>query len=386
MKNLNFIQKKTLELKNYADKIKLQNLFNPDNKQNLILKNKINQAPDMNSGAQINKKNNSKKLLGMFKEEPNWVSQPNVKAMNQQKKVKQATGTLHGDMKDSSKNNSTAESTKKLLFKSLLASRISRKNSNSKIRITKRFIFYKGSRFERKSIHLISPKTHRYIKSLVSFNSELANMSNVVYNFNNNNKKFNVNSLLENTFLNMGNIISRPVLEFTPNKIVINLFYYVLKSEKNIKLIKNFDNLEYLCSFLSSKFKKEVVIDLIRLHHPSLDSQILANTIGTISEDRKVKFRSIIAKLFNNSKVVRLNNYTVESNSRYCIPTSLLGVNVKLGGRISSQKVLPRFTTINKQKGAFARSKSDFTTQSRFTNKSRRGAFSYTVTLAHKSF
>lgn len=409
MKNLNFIQKKTLELKNYADRIKSQNLFNPENKEklnsNLISQNKSIHSPYMYSGDSINNKNsnNNNNLLGMFKEEPNWTSHPKVKAMNKQKKVKKALvaikGSVNGKMSDSSNNNTTTVSKVKELFKSLLASRLAKKNSLSqkirktkknslsqKIRKTKKFLFYKGSRIERKSIQLISSKTQRYIKSLVSFNSELANMSNVVYNFNNSHKKFNVNSFLDNTFLNMGNIISRPVLEFTPNKIVINLFYYVLKSDKKIKLIKNNYKLKNLCSFLSNKFNKEVVIDLIRLHHPSLDSQILSHTIGILSEDRKVKFRTIMAKLFNNSKVVRFNKYTVVSNSRYCIPSALLGMSVRLGGRISSQKVLPRFTTINRQKGAFARSKSDLSTHSRFINKSRRGAFSYTVTLTHKSF
>ena len=199
-------------------------------------------------------------------------------------------------------------------------------------------------------------------------------------------KKIKLNSLLENSLLNLGNVISKPVLFITPNKITLNLFYYVLDSEKNYKLINESENLEYLCSFLSNKFKKDVELDLIRLHHPSLDSQILANTIGFISNNKKVRFRSIITSLYNNTQIIKLNDNKEESNLNYCRPTALIGIKVRLGGRILSQKIVPRFTTFNKQKGAFARIKSDFTTQSRFTNKSRRGAFSYTVTIAHKSF
>ena len=245
-----------------------------------------------------------------------------------------------------------------------------------------------------KPIFLISKKIHRHIKSLIKFNSELAKNKTLVFNFNNNKKKIKLNSLLENSLLNLGNVISKPVLFITPNKITLNLFYYVLDSEKNYKLINESENLEYLCSFLSNKFKKDVELDLIRLHHPSLDSQILANTIGFISKNKKIRFRSIISSLYNYTQILKLNDSTPipygagtqEYNLRYCRPTALVGIKVRLGGRILSQRVIPRFTTVSKQKGAFARNKSDFTTISRFTDKSRRGAFSFTVTIAHKSF
>lgn len=233
-------------------------------------------------------------------------------------------------------------------------------------------------------IFLISQKIHRHIKSLINFNSELAKNNTLVFNFNKNNKKFNFHSLLDNSFLNLGNVISKPVLFITPNKITINLFYYVLDSERNFNLINESDNLQYLCSFLSNKFKKAVVIDLIRLHEPSLESQILANTIGFLAKNRKFKFITIVSNLLYNTQI--FNVPSILSNFKYCRPTALIGIKIKLGGRISSQKVIPRFTTLSKQQGAFARNKSDFTTTSRFTDKSRRGAFSFTVTIGHKSF
>lgn len=239
----------------------------------------------------------------------------------------------------------------------------------------------------KKPMYLISKKIHKHIRSLVKFNTDLAHNNTISYNFYSNNKKFNINSILSHSFLNLGNIISKPVILFSPNQITINLFYYVLQSEKGYNLINESENLEYLCSFLSNKLKKNVKIELIRLHHPALESQILANTIGFISNNKKVRFRSIITSLYNNTQIIKLNESALkDSNLNYCRPTALIGIKVRLGGRILSQKIVPRFTTFNKQKGAFARIKSDFTTQSRFTNKSRRGAFSYTVTIAHKSF
>ena len=89
-------------------------------------------------------------------------------------------------------------------------------------------------------------------------------------------------------------------------------------------------------------------------------------------------------KLFKSTKIKKFNEFKYTYNIRKFKPTALVGIRIKLGGRLLSQKIVPRFTTFNKQQGAFARIKSDFTTQSRFTNKSRRGAFSYTVTIAQK--
>ena len=354
MQKLNKIQKINLELKNYANRIKAQTnlLNNKDESVNFISNN------------QNNIKQN-KKLLGILTEEADLSNNPKVKALQQASHTEWTGNNLN--------NNLTLSKGKKNSNKT-----IKRLNLNSKGR---------GSALlNKKPMYLISKKIHRHIRSLVKFNSDLAQNSTISYNFFNNNKKFNLNSILNNSFLNLGNIISKPVLSFSPNLITINLFYYVLESEKNYNLISESDNLEYLCSFLSNKFKKAVKFELIRLHHPALESKILANTIGFISNNKKVRFRSIITSLYNNTQIIKLNDNKEESNLNYCRPTALIGIKVRLGGRILSQKIVPRFTTFNKQKGAFARIKSDFTTQSRFTNKSRRGAFSYTVTIAHKSF
>lgn len=265
-------------------------------------------------------------------------------------------------------------------------------------------------------ILMISNKIHKHIKSIYTFNSELAHSHNIEFKFNNQNnaswRKFKFTSLLENSFLNMGAVISDLVIKSNANKVMINLFYYspkinimsnfrlgkeLISNSYNIKPVNLQDesiNLKNLCTFLSKKLKKSVELDIIRLHHPSLDSKILANTIGYIAENKKVRFRPMILKLIKYTKIIRFNESSIQTLpaggvsdtniAKYCNPTAILGMKIKLGGRIFSQKVVPRFTSITKQKGAFARTKSDFSTKSRFTNKSRRGAFSFTVTMSHK--
>ena len=76
----------------------------------------------------------------------------------------------------------------------------------------------------------ISRRLHRHIKSVFKFNSEVANNNTIVYNFNNNLKKFKLTSILENSFFSMNRLISKPVLNIKPNKVIIHLFLYLSPS------------------------------------------------------------------------------------------------------------------------------------------------------------
>src|SRR5919205_1142302 len=65
----------------------------------------------------------------------------------------------------------------------------------------------------------------------------------------------NVFTLLESTFLSMSSLISKPFIIITPNKVVIQLFYYLnnnVASGSNNKLLNiNNDKLQSLCLILS---------------------------------------------------------------------------------------------------------------------------------------
>ena len=61
----------------------------------------------------------------------------------------------------------------------------------------------------------------------------------------------------------------------------------------------------------------------------------------------------------------------------------LSGINIRLAGRLMTQKMRPRFTVQNKQSGSLARVKVDHVEKARFTGKNKRGAFSFTVTIGH---
>jgi hypothetical protein len=190
----------------------------------------------------------------------------------------------------------------------------------------------------------------------------------------------NVFTLLESTFLSMSCLISKPIIVITPNKVVIQLFYYLNKYYYN-KLLNNNDKLQSLCLILSQIYKKPVELELDRLHYPYYDSNILSNMIGLISNI--VKLRFIIKKLFTIAKIKKTNNFI---NKYSIIPSYLSGFKIRVAGRLLTQRVIPRLTVKTIQRGTLARGKAQFVNSARFTNKNKRGSFSITVTTGHVFF
>lgn len=235
-------------------------------------------------------------------------------------------------------------------------------------------------------------KIYKYINSISSFQNknEIIRYQNIVYQFNKKGKQIsnvvinkNVFTLLESTFLSMSSLISKPIIIITPNKIVIQLFYYLNKfmpsgSSNNKLLNNNNDKLQSLCLNLSKIYKKPVELELDRLHYPYYDSNILSNMIGLISNI--VKLRFIIKKLFSIAKIKKTNKF---NNNYSIIPSYLSGFKIRVAGRLLTQRVIPRLTVKTIQRGTLARGKAQFVDSARFSNKNKRGSFSITVTMGH---
>ena len=66
--------------------------------------------------------------------------------------------------------------------------------------------------------------------------------------------------------------------------------------------------------------------------------------------------------------------------------TILTGINIKLGGRLMKGKITPRQTVKKIQYGSLARSKANYISTARLTQKNKRGSFSFTVSIGHKFF
>ena len=195
----------------------------------------------------------------------------------------------------------------------------------------------------------------------------------------------------------MYSIISRPVLDINPNKITIKLFFFVSRNKNRRKTGSSYNNLkflsanhkqlQFLCNNLSKYLKKPVELELIKLYYPYNDSQILANSIGLLSKNIRNRFRTLVDNTFNFSKIKNPTKLIMLKKSRISIlPSFLTGIKIRLGGRLLSQKVVPRFTVQTFQEGSLARTKANVVTSSRFTHKNKRGTFSITVSVGQGFF
>ena len=97
---------------------------------------------------------------------------------------------------------------------------------------------------------------------------------------------------------------------------------------------------------------------------------------------------SYLPSLFNinklNSKFIGFKSLKTSAlNANTLISSYASGINMKLAGRLMTQRMRPRFTVQMKQNGSLARVKVDYVEKSRFTSKNKRGAFSFSVSIGH---
>jgi hypothetical protein len=322
------------------------------------------------------------------------------------------------------------------------------------------------------------PIINQYLKSMSIFNTtskgSIMYFSNIIgYNFYNKNlrpelRTQNIYKLLYSSFRSMYCLISKPVFIIKSNKIIIQLFYFLLiprifkykkkysytkkrkgnvfsnnksnffkglrnkfkyntiknklehgdsawqsnsnnlkfkfnqkslkkiiinksdsKRNKFIKLNKiNLINLyplkfKKLAEVLNNFFKKPVELDLIRLHYPYNDTNILVRLLAFMIN--KIKIRRITRKLFRNAVIKSINkNYNKDKTN--IIPAFLSGLTIKVAGRLMRYKVIPRKTVKIVRRGSSSIGKVNYTDISRYTNKNRRGAFTIFIKSGQNFF
>ena len=130
----------------------------------------------------------------------------------------------------------------------------------------------------------------------------------------------------------------------------INLF-------KNFISPKNINKFNKILLVLSNIFKKEVELDLIELKKPYFDDNILVKAIGIMS--KQIPVRSIFNYIYNNS--VFYSYFKADDKYRYDVTRSFLsGIKIKIGGRLMTQKVIPKISSRTIQKGSISPGKVTF--------------------------
>src|SRR5882672_1559210 len=117
---------------------------------------------------------------------------------------------------------------------------------------------------------------------------------------------------------------------------------------------KNKIRLKKLCSILSKILNKPVVLDLIPLKLPFFDDNILVKAIGMMCN--KIPVRTFFNFIFRRS--VLYSKSQAHYNYRYSVTRSFLaGIKIKIGGRLMTQKVIPRISSRVLQRGPTSPSK-----------------------------
>ena len=241
-----------------------------------------------------------------------------------------------------------------------------------------------------KKINLANILNQRYLKTFSTLDIELAQNQNTMFEFTPKTLNFkilskNVYKILESSLFEMSSIISRPHFYVSPNNVIINLFYYAVNKNNKIKNDKtvdlNINNLQGLTSKLSRYFKKPITLELTKLYSVSNNSQILAHVLGKLGLSRKRSFARIIGRFLSRQSEKIFFRKSINKFSG-----AITGVYIKLGGRLLRGKIVPRRTVKKIQYGSLARCKSNYITNARYTQKNKRGSFSFTVSIGHKFF
>lgn len=107
---------------------------------------------------------------------------------------------------------------------------------------------------------------------------------------------------------------------------------------KQIKQILKI-NLLKLSLKLSQILKMSVVLDLVKLPNLNSEGQILANSIGIKTDKLGKKFIMIVKKLLNKTNLIHPDQLN-EKVSGYKNISNMIGINVKLAGRMSRQAII----------------------------------------------
>lgn len=151
-------------------------------------------------------------------------------------------------------------------------------------------------------------------------------------------------------------------------------------------LAKVYENkFKLLTDILSTKFNKAVELNLIRLHHPYHDSNILVNSLDLNLKNKKKNVRIAIQKIFNRNAVKNLNKINL-INTDNLVPAFMSGINIKIAGRLMREPIIPRITTKTFDNGAKSPGKVNFLDSAIKTRKNKKGAYTIKISSGQNLF
>ena len=168
-------------------------------------------------------------------------------------------------------------------------------------------------------------------------------------------------------------ITAKPVIISTTKQVQIYIFYYLANKKKAL----NYNTINNLGEVLTKLYKRPVQLRFSRLYYPFLDVYMLAQYIGVNRQDYKLV--NIIRPLFNAVNVVK-NTQTLKSLN--CgLPSHIVGIKVRVSGRLSEERSRPRFTVQTAEIGTFSKHKLSLMQVATYTSKNKKNAYTVKVWL-----
>ena len=129
---------------------------------------------------------------------------------------------------------------------------------------------------------------------------------------------------------------------------------YNINKLQNSSMFLNIYNykLNILSQLLSKIFNKPVQLELIRLHYPFYDPNIIANLLSYLSENFKI--RRLLSKIYKSALITK-PTANIQRKRFSVLPGYLTGVSLKFAGRLSTQRIIPRKTVKSKEIGSVSR-------------------------------
>jgi ribosomal protein S3 len=189
--------------------------------------------------------------------------------------------------------------------------------------------------------------------------------------------------LIFNFFSPINALVSRPVFSVSANKVVVYIFYNISANNQAL----NSNTVNNLGKKLTMIFGKTVEMRLVKQHYPYLDSYILAQYIAINTQDYKLE--QIIRRIFSSSAPTRVFSreekielpYTPVNN----LPSHIVGIKVKVSGRLIMERSRPRQTVQTMEIGTFSKINLAIVDSASFTSKNKKGAFTVKVWISQRA-
>lgn len=192
------------------------------------------------------------------------------------------------------------------------------------------------------------------------------------------------NKLIAHFFSPINVLIGKPVYSVTSSALVVHVFYYMpfipFKEGTEGKSI-NSNTLNSLGESLSLIFRRPVELRLVKLHYPYLNSFILAQYIAMNTQDYTLV--QILRQVFGSISPVK-NTQSLNSLGSL-LPSHIIGIKVRVSGRLMMERSRPRQTVQTAQVGSFAKDNFTLVDNASFTTKNKKGAFTVKVWITQRA-